>query len=251
MLFIRYKLINLHTFYILKLKLKTLNAKHKRLLKIILFTGIVIGYVLGFGIIFNLKNVLGIGSYDGTKSFTTSVDGSTGGLNIELYAQHDSQLYHFYGYTITTFSDSDIEVVGISYAYYMIRTGGILRQSIDENFTTPLKSYSWDGRATIRENNNFTIQGYADVIFLVDTVDQIKRVAIDFGIIIELDGEEINYEWGNISTWLNVIYLTLTVIPLTLLYRNIKAYKFEKWYNEELEERDERFYRILSKESEE
>ena len=228
-----------------------MKAKHKRLLKIFLCAIIVTGYLLGFATVFNLKNVLGIGSYDGTKSFTTSVDEGTGGLYIELYAQHDSQLYHYYGYEITTFSNGNVEIVGISYAYYFVRTGGMLRQTIQTNFSTPINSLSWDSRTSIRQNNNFTIQGYADVIFLVDNINETHRIAIDIGIIIELDGEVINYEWGNISTLLNVIYLTLTVIPATFLYRNIKAYRFEKWYSEEIEERDERFFKILSKENEE
>jgi hypothetical protein len=139
----------------------------------------------------------------------------------------------------------------MSYAYYRVRTGGILRQTIETNYTSPLKSITFNGRTSIGKDQNYTIQGFADVIFVVNSVNETHRISIDIGIIIDLDGEIINYEWGNISTWLNVIYLTLTIIPLTLLYRNIKALRFEKWYNEEIQERDQKFFRILSKENEE
>lgn len=247
----RYKLINLHTFYISKLIFKTLKANHKRLLKIFLFVIIVVGYILGFAIIFNLKSVLGIGNYDDSKSITIPINDGSGGIYVELYAHHRSQLYHDYGYTLTAVCSGDVNVIGMSYLDYRIKTGGTGRQSVDINLTTPIRTISWDGYASIRANQNFTIQGFADVIFLVNSENVTQRIPIDFGIIIELDGEQINYEWGNISTWLNVIYLSFTVLPATLLYRNIKAYKFEKWYSDELKERDQNFFKILSKESEE
>ena len=62
-----------------------------------------------------------------------------------------------------------------------------------------------------------------------------------------MDGAAINYEFGNTSTWVNVIYLSCTVIPLTLLYRSIKKLKFMKWYSDDIRDRDEILYKELTK----
>jgi len=228
-----------------------LKARHKRILKIVLFSGIVVGYLLGFGVIFNLRYVLGVGGYTGDKTFSTSVNGSSGGVNIDMYAQHRTELYHRYGYEITTFSTGDVEVLGISYADYQVRTGARLQQIVQTYYTTPIKSYSWEEYSTISGGQNYTIQGLVDVVFVVNSVNETHQILIDIGIIIELDGNNIDYEWNNISIWINVIYLSLTVIPLALLYRNIKALKFENWYNEEIKERDQKFFKILKNQSEE
>lgn len=228
-----------------------MKARNKRIIKIILYSGIVVGYVLGFAIIFNLRYVIGVGSYTGDKTFNTSINGSSGGLTIDMYAQHRTELYHRYGYDINTFSTGDVEVLGISSADYRVRTGERLQQSVQTNYSNPLKSYSWDGYSTISGGQNYTVIGVVDVIFVVDSVNVTRQILIDIGIIIELDGNSIDYEWNNISIWVNVIYLSLTVIPLALLYRNIKALKFEKWYSKEIEERDQKFFKILRNESKE
>lgn len=206
--------------------------------------------MLGFAVIFNLKTVLGIGSYEGNKNFYVSIDGTSGGVNVDLYAIHRSQLYHDFGYTITAYANGEIKLVGISDANYYVRTGGSLHEFMDTNFTSPMGIITFKDIASIRAGQNYTIKGYVDVIFTVNNLDEIHRIPIDIGIIIVLDGDSIQYNWMIISIWLDVFYLSFTTIPLFLLYRNIKAYRFEKWYNEELKEKDQKFLRILSKQNE-
>ncbi|TFG21909.1 MAG: hypothetical protein EU532_14800 [Promethearchaeota archaeon] len=228
-----------------------MTANNKRIYKIFLLTVILVGYLLGAIAIFNLKTILGIGYYEGTKEFTTPVNDGSGGLEVNMYVQHRSYLYHDFGYTITALSRGDVEVVGISYGNYRLRTGGALQQIVDSNFTTPRKSISYEDFSVIQAEENYTITGYIDVIFSINSINETHRIAIDLGIIVELNGDQINYEWGNFSIWLNVIYLSFTAIPLFLLYRNIKMLKFEKWYSEELKDRDQNFFKILSNKSEE
>lgn len=228
-----------------------MKARHKRILKIVIIGVILIGYIIGFAAIFNLRYILGVGSYAGDKTFSTSVNGSSGGVTIDMYAQQRTELYHRYGYEITTFSTGDVEVLGISYADYRVRTGSWLQQSVETNYTTPIKSYSWEEYSRISAAQNYTVQGFVDVVFVVNSVNETHQIMIDIGILIELDGNNIDYEWMNISVWINTIYLTLTVIPLVLLYRNIRVFKFENWYKKEIKERDQKFFQILKNESEE
>lgn len=206
--------------------------------------------MLGFAVIFNLKTVLGIGSYEGNKNFYVSIDGTSGGVNVDLYAIHRSQLYHDFGYTITAYANGEIKLVGISDANYYVRTGGSLKEFMDTNFTSPRGIITFKDIGSIRAGQNYTIKGYVDVIFTVNSVDEIHRIPIDIGIIIVLDGDSIQYNWMTISIWVDVFYLSFTTIPLFLLYRNIKSYRFEKWYSEELKEKDQKFLRILSKQNE-
>jgi hypothetical protein len=227
-----------------------LKTKYKRILKITLFAFISVGYVLGFAVIFNLKSVLGIGSYEGNKNFYYSTDGSTGGVNVDLYATHRSNLYHDFGYIISAYANGEMELVGLTYANYYVRTGGSLHEFMDVNFTSPRRIITFEDIASIRAGQNYTIKGYVDVIFTINNIDETHRIPIDIGIVIQLDGEQIQYNWMTISIWLDVFYLSFTVIPMLLLYRNIKAYRFEKWYNEELKEKDQKFLKILSKENE-
>lgn len=202
---------------------------------------------MGFAIILNLKSVLGIGRYDIKRDFTIDLDGNNAGLTVEIDVKHFSESYHDYALTITAFSTGDIYVEGISYLFYKLFTSSSTKQLVDMNYSTPINPYSISQRTRLYQNDNLTCEGFTDVIFNVNSVNEIHRIYINLGLIIELDGELINYEWGNIATWINVIYLTLTVIPLTLFLRSVKRLKFERWYTEEMKERDEKFFEILSK----
>ena len=207
---------------------------------------ILIGYIMGFGIIFNLKDVLGIGHYNLDKNILVDSGGIQGGLNVKINAHSTDGLYHDYSLTITSFSTGDTDLEGISYLYVRFETPTGLLLLIGNNYSPPIHSYFDDGTAKLYANSNLTCKGYGDVIFKVDGVNETVRIFIDVGVIIVLDGDLIGYEWGNIAIILNVIYLTFTVVPLTFLYRNIKRLKFEKWYSPEIKERDEKFFKILS-----
>jgi len=211
----------------------------------------VVGYILGFIAIFNMKHILAVGHYQGTYTTSVSVGEGTGGITVDMYAYHQREYTHHIGYTITTFSKGDIDLIGISKVDYRLDASVILIQSMDEIYTDPINTISYQGYRNLVPNLNLTIEGSLDLIFNVNGIYEPHTLHIELGLFIYLDGMAIHYEWGNISTWLNVIYLSFTVIPLAFLYRNIKMYKFEKWYSQELRERDENFYRILSKQSKE
>jgi hypothetical protein len=227
-----------------------LKSKNKRKLKIFISAFILVAYLLGFALILNLKSILRIGYYEGSKDFKISINSGSGDLKVDLYASHDYQYNFDYGYTITTLSNGDVGVVGISYANYLLAATSAVKQVVATNYTNPVRSISFDRRTPLYENDNLTIKGYIDVIFSINGIEETHRFSIEYGIIIESNGPLIDYEWGNLSTWIKVIYLTLTVIPITFLYRNIKKYRFEKWYNEELKKKDKNFFKILSKEHE-
>lgn len=224
-----------------------MKAKTKKLTLIIIYAIILIAYLVGFGIVFNLKNILGIGYYNEQKSFSVILNGASCGLNVEIYASHQGYHDHDYGYRLTAFSSGDVELEGIDYLYYRVEAHGTLFEFLDMNYTTPIISHSLDDQTRLYQNDNLTINGFADIIFTVNNVNETHRIPIELGVYIELDGEDINYEWGNISTWLNVIYLSFTVVPIMLLYRNMKKMKFITWYKEEFKLRDKKFFDILSR----
>jgi hypothetical protein len=222
-----------------------LKAKTKRILKVVIWSFILLGYILGFGIIFNLRDVLGIGYYNQDKSILVDSGEIHGGLNVKIHAHSTYDYYHDYSLTLTPFSTGDTDLEGISYLYFRFETLTGLLLLIDNNYSPPLHTYFADGEAKLYANSNLTCKGYGDVIFKVDGVNETVRIFIDVGVIITLDGDLIGYEWGNISILLNVIYLSFTVVPITFLFRNMKRLKFEKWYSPEIKERDEKFFKIL------
>jgi len=64
-----------------------------------------------------------------------------------------------------------------------------------------------------------------------------------------MDGEAINYVYGNLSTWINVIYLGCTAIPIAFLLRSVRSLRFLKWYSDDIKERDELFHaKLMNKE---
>ena len=224
-----------------------MKARNKVRLKITFYAIIITLYVFGFGLVFNYKQVLGIGYYHNEKDFTTTYSGGNGGLNLKIHALHIKENDHNYGVEITAFSTPDSHLVGISYLDYEISTT-VTKKILTMNYSIPIPTYSFSDPLTLlSKNDNLTCKGFADIIFKVDDVNETHRISFDIGIIIELDGGAINYELGNASTWVNVIYLSCTVIPLTFLYRNVKQLKFLKWYSEEIRERDELLYKELSK----
>ena len=213
----------------------------------IIYAIILIAYFIGFSVVFNIKNVLGIGHYYGEKDFSVDIDGTSCGLNIEMYAIHRTYHEHDYGYTLTAFSNGDVELEGIEYLYYTVRSPSSIKLILDTSYTPPIVSHYVNAQTRLYQLDNLTVQGYANITSRINDVFETHEISFDFGIIIELDGETINYEFGNISTWLNVLYLSFTVVPMMLFYRSIKALKFETWYNEELEVRDSKFFDILSR----
>lgn len=224
-----------------------MKAINKRIFLIFLYTSLLVSYLLGFLVVFNLKDVIGIGHYYGQEDFTINLDGTTCGLNVEMYAYHHSSYEHYYGYTLTPFSNGEVELEGITYLSYRVATATALKQILDTNYSVPILFHSVDDFTRLYQNDNLTIHGYANITFKINDVFETHKISIDYGIIIELDGDVLNYEWGNISTWLNVIYLSFTVIPIMLLYRSIKYIKFDTWYNKELEIRDTEFFNRLGK----
>jgi len=224
-----------------------LKAQNKNIVKVVIFSILLVSYLLGFIMIFNIRDVLGIGHYQGEKNFTVDINGSSCGLHVELWARHRSQLEHYYGYSLTEFSNGDVNSVGISNVSFTVKTGTSVKQVIDQNLEPPRKSYSSNPNTITRlhQNDNLTIKGYADIILLVNNNNVTYRIPINLGIIITLDGNAINYEWGNITTWLETIYLSLSVIPALLLYRIIKEIRFNKWYNEKIKSDDKEFLKKL------
>ena len=196
--------------------------------------------------VFNIKNVLGIGHYYGEKQYSIDVDGASCGLNIEMYAIHYSYYEHDYGYTLTAFSTGEVELEGIEYLYYNVRSPSSIKRYLDTSYSPPILSHFLNARTRLYQSDNLTMQGYANITFKINDVFETRTISFDLGIIIELDGEAINYEFGNISTWLNVLYLSFTVVPMMLLYRSIRRLKFDTWYNEEFEVRDKEFFEILA-----
>jgi hypothetical protein len=226
-----------------------LKAQKKNILKVVLYSILLVSYLLGFIVVFNIRLVLGIGVYQGEKNFTVDINGNPCGLNVEIWARHRNELEHYYGYTLTAFSNGNVDLVGISNLSYTLRTASSIKQVVDQNLDPPIKSYSYDPNTITRLNggDNLTINGYANIIFQVNNVNEMYQIPIHIGLFIALNGNSIDYEWGNISIWIDVIYLSLTLIPAMFLYRNIKRLRFEKWYNEEIESSDVHFLEILSR----
>jgi hypothetical protein len=223
-----------------------LKVRNKKILSALIYAIILIAYFIGFSVVFNIKNVLGIGHYYGEKDFSIDIDGVSCGINIEMYATHRSYHEHYYGYTITAFSNGDVELEGIEYLFYTVRSPSSIKQLLDMTYNPPIGSHSVNAQTRLYQLDNLTIQGYTNITFSINNVLETYLVSFDLGIIIELDGETINYEFGNISTWLNVLYLSFTVVPMMLFYRSIKALKFETWYDKDFETRDKEFFDILS-----
>ena len=209
-------------------------------------------YILGFVLIFNYKTIFGIGYYHNDKNFTTTYSGGTGGVDLEIYALHIGALDHYYGIEITAFSSTDSHLEGISYLDYRITTS-VTKKLLATNYSSPITTYSigYFPRLTtkLKQNDNLTCKGFADIVFKVNDINEMHRISFEISIIITMDGEAINYEFGNLSTWINVIYLSCTAIPLTFLLRSVKTLKFLKWYSDDIRERDELFHaKLLNKE---
>lgn len=221
-----------------------MKARNKEKLKIAIYSIVLLAYLLGFVAIFNYKQILGIGSYKGNESFTTPYSAGNGGVKLEIYALHIGYNDHYYGIKLDAFSNPDSHLVGISYLDYRIATS-ITKEVQAINYSTPVRSYSlgYSPREQTRlyQYDNLTCKGFVGIMFRVNDIDEIHRIQIEIGIIIKMDGEAINYELGNLSTWVNVIYLSCTAIPVILLHRSIKSFRFMKWYTEEMRDRDKEF----------
>jgi len=230
-----------------------MKALNKMKLKIAIYAIIIILYLFGFGLVLNYKQILGIGYYHNEKDFTTSYNGGYVGLNVKIYALHIGYYDYNYGIEITAFSTPDSYLMGITYLDYRIRTS-VTKQILTTNYSIPIITYSIGYtpplRTRLHQNDNLTCKGFADIIFKINDIPETYRIWFDIGIIIKIDGSALNYELENASIWINVIYLTGTVIPLSLIYKNIKKLEFRKWYSEEIRERDELFYKALSKNEE-
>jgi len=209
-----------------------MKPRNKEKLKILLYSIILVVYIIGFVLIFNYKTILGIGYYHNDKNFTTTYSGGTGGLNIEIYALHIGSLDHYYGIEITAFSSTDSQLEGITYLEYRITTS-VTKKLLETNYSSPITTYSigYFPRLTtkLRQNQNLSCNGFADIRFKVNGINEMHRISFEISIIITMDGEAINYDYGNLSTWINVIYLGCTAIPLAFLLRSVKSLRFLRW----------------------
>ena len=230
-----------------------MKARNKVKLKIAIYTGILVLYLLGFAAIFNYKTIFGIGYYPAEKNYSTTYSGGSGGLNIKMFARQISYDDHKYGLEITAFPATDSDSVGITYLDFRLATDTVTKKHLSTNYSIPVPTYSIGYETTARtrlfQRDNLTCIGFADVIFIVNDVEEIHRVYFDIGIVIQLDGEAIEYDKIAL-TWINVIYISCTAIPLVFLYRSYKNLRFMKWYSEEIRERDELFRDKLRKQEE-
>ncbi len=230
-----------------------MKVRNKVKLKIAIYAAILVLYVVGFVLIFNYKTILGIGYYHNEKNFTITYNGGSGGLNLKIYAQHIQYDDHRYGLEITAFSTPDSDLIGITYLDYRLATQSVAKRIVALNYSIPVSTYSIGYGTPLRtrlfQNNNLSCKGIADVIIKVNDVEEIHRISFDIGIIIKLDGEALAYD-ANALTWVYVIYLGCTMIPITLLYRSYKKLRFMKWYSEDLRERDDIFRRKITEKEE-
>ena len=226
-----------------------MRAHNRIRLKIAIYTTILVLYLFGFSILFNYKTVFGIGYYHNEKNFTTTYSGGSGGLNVKIFARHIQYNEHGYGIEISAFSTPDSHLIGITYLNYRLATDTVAKRILATNYSIPVPIDSLGYGAPIRtelyQNDNLTCKGFADILFKVNNISEMHRISFDIGIIIRLDGDAINYNEISL-TWINVIYLTCTVIPLFLVYKSFKKLRFMKWYSDEIRERDELFHAKLT-----
>jgi len=225
-----------------------MKARNKERIKIVIYAIILVVYLWSFVLVFNYKQVFGIGYYRDEKTFSTAYSGGTGGINLEIYATHISATDHNYGIKITAFSSPDSDLEGISYLDYRLATSNP-KWILSENYSVPITTYSYGydppKLTRLLQHDNLTCKGFADIIFKVNDINEMHRVSFEIGIIIKMSGEAINYDLENLSTWVNVIYLSCTAIPLTFLIRSIRSFRFLKWYTEEMRESDKIFRREI------
>lgn len=230
-----------------------MKACNKEKLKILVYSIILVVYILGFVIIFNYKTVFGIGYYLNDKNFTTTYSDGTGGVDVEIYALHIGALDHYYGIEITAFSSTDSHLEGITYLDYRIRTS-VTKKLLTINYSSPITTYSIGYfprlQTKLKQNDNLSCKGTVDIEFKVNDINEIRRISFEINVIIIMDGEAINYDYGNLSTWINVIYLSCTAIPLAFLFRSVKSLRFLKWYSDDIKERDELFHAKLTNKEE-
>jgi hypothetical protein len=229
-----------------------MKARNKEKLKILIYSIILVVYILGFVLIFNYKQILGIGYYQDDKKFTTTYSGGTGGVDLEIYALHIGSLQHYYGIEITAFSSTDSHLEGITYLYYRITTS-VTKKLLTTNYSSPITTYSigYYPRllTNLRQDDNLSCKGFADIAFKVNDINEIHRVSFEINVIILMDGDAINYNEISL-TWINVIYLGCTAIPLAFLLRSVRSLRFLKWYSDDIRERDEHFHEKLKNKEE-
>ena len=191
----------------------------------------------------------GIGYYTNDKNFTTTYSGGTAGVDLEIYPLHIGALDHYYGIEMTAFSSTDSHLEGITYLDYRITTS-VTKKLLTTNYSSPITTYSVVYfprlQTKLKQGDNLTCRGVADIRFKVNYINEMDRISFEISIIITMNGEGINYEYGNLSTWINVIYLSCTAIPLAFLVRSIKSLRFLKWYSDDIRERDELFHAKLT-----
>lgn len=222
-----------------------MKPKTKRKMKIIIISIILVLYLFSFVIVYNLKEILGIGYYFGEKNFNMNLSSGSGGVNVKLNVVQDRYQRHDYTVKITPISSDNVNIVGISYLNCLIGTQSSSKYYVHSNYTIPLNYYRFSSETILILNDNFSCQGFADIIFTVNSVNETERFYYSVGIIITLGGDWIEYVWGNLYIWILVIYFVLISVPASFLYTNVKKYRFEKWYKKDLKQRDEIFLKHL------
>jgi hypothetical protein len=171
----------------------------------------------------------------------------SGGINLKLYAKHYRVLDHDYGIKITPFSSKNVDVIGICYLSLRVDSKISVYHVFNINYTWPIKYYVYEERSPLYENDNLSCKGFADVIFYMNSINETYRINFDSWIKIVYNGATIDFNWGNLFIWIEVIYFSFIIWPLSLLYKSISAIRFNRWHTKEMKQRDEIFFKILEK----
>lgn len=196
-----------------------------------------------FPIIFNLKNIIGIGYYHKNKSYNISFSEGSCSIDLEFILEHEERYVNLGTFTIQTTSSGNLEQIGIIYLKYIIKKDSTVSAYVDDDKNPPLKSYTKSHKIYHLEfDDKVALRGELDIAFNYNGLNYIEKIIFEILISITIGNDEIHYNWELPFIWIITFYFISIIVVIFIIRRFYLTIKHEAWYTEEEKKKDEEFF---------
>ena len=201
-------------------------------------------------VLFNYKQILGIGYFNFKKNFISDYpEGSVGiEININLDYWQDTRCRGVV--KVQTISSGNVQVHGVTHIQYEI---GVDDRSNFINEIVDPAAQSWSNSFIIDvfEDDNMTCTGIAEVNFSIGGLDQISVLNFDMDYVIPMNVGDIFYVYDLPFIWISFFYFVFLFVVVHFVLKKYRYIKFEYYYTEDMKKRDKKFFKYIERKSRE
>lgn len=210
-------------------------------------TILLIALIVFIPVLFNYKQIWGIGYFKFGKNFSSDYSEGSVGIEIKINLDYWQDRRCIGVIKVRSIASGNVQIHGITQIQIEILAGNRRSLYVNETVDPGVQSWSNSFIVYVSKDDNVTLTGSAEVNFSIGGLDQITVLNFDMRYVVPMNVDEIFYVYDLPFLWIDLFYFGFLFVVVYFVYKKYKYIKFENTYPEKMRKRDEEFFKIIEK----